>query len=143
MRAHPTSTANRPTGKEESMEKTWAPTVAGILDIVAGLMSLIGGIVLAMLGSVTHHAFCQYVSYDDLYMPCSPAVLFTGLALMLVIFGILSLAGGIFAVQRRNWAWAIVGSIAAIFCFFPLGIAAVILTVMAEKEFMERGDSNA
>jgi hypothetical protein len=57
---------------------------------------------------------------------------------MLLVFGILSLVGGMFAVQRRHWAWALVGSIAAIFCFFPLGVAAVILVIMAEKEFIGR-----
>ena len=122
------------------MERTWAPTVAGILDIVAGIMSLIGGVVLAILGTVAHHALQQYVYCEDVYIPCSPAVLFSGLALMLIVFGLLSLAGGIFAIQRRNWVWALVGSIAAIFCFFPLGIAAVILTVMAEKEFLGRSN---
>ena len=72
------------------MEKTWAPTVAGILNIVAGIMSLIGGVVLAILGSVAHHAIYRYCSCDDVYMPCSPAVFFSGLALMLLIFVLLS-----------------------------------------------------
>jgi hypothetical protein len=124
--------------KEGIMEKTWAPTVAGILDIVAGVMSLIGCLVLAILGSAAHHAFQHYVRCEDVFLPCSPGVLFSGLSLMLLVFGVLSLVGGIFAVQRRNWAWALVGSIAAIFCFFPLGVVAVILVVMAEKEFIGR-----
>jgi len=44
--------------------------------------------------------------------------------------------GGVYALQRKKWGLALVGSIAA---FFPpkwiLGIAAIVLTVLAREEF--------
>jgi len=53
----------------------------------------------------------------------------------------LALVGGIFALQRRRWGWALAGSIAAVFAsipilrFLPVGIVAIIFTAIAKDEF--------
>jgi hypothetical protein len=47
----------------------------------------------------------------------------------------LAIVGGIFAIQRRKWRWALTGSIAATIMPTPLGIAAIIFTVLSKNEF--------
>ena len=63
----------------------------------------------------------------------------TGLALVFAIislfYAIVAVIGGIFAVQRKRWGWALSGSIAASFSFLPVGIPAVILVAISKKEF--------
>jgi len=62
-------------------------------------------------------------------------------AIPLAILSILSLVGGIYAVQRRKWGLALAGSISAIFASIPLlgglpvGITATVLTALSKSEF--------
>jgi hypothetical protein len=57
-------------------------------------------------------------------------------AIFFAITAALSLIGGIFALQRKRWGWALAGSIAAILgSWWPLGIAATVFTAMAKDEF--------
>ena len=105
------------------MQKTWKPTVAGILEIVAGALSLLGffGILIAFI-----------------FIPTSANVAILTLTIVAIytaVLGALSLVSGIFTIQRKKWWLAIVGSIAAIFLSFVLGILAVIFTAMSKDEF--------
>ena len=91
--SNPPGTASTPTKaprKEITTGGTWIPAVAGILDIVAGALSVVGGVVLVILGNITHHALQHYVP-DDVYIPISPGALFSGLAVMVFVFGLLAL----------------------------------------------------
>jgi hypothetical protein len=60
----------------------------------------------------------------------------------LIVLVILSLVeatfpiiGGIFALQRRRWGWALAGSIVAILGTLPLGVASTIFVAMSRDEF--------
>jgi len=113
------------------MEKTNKPTVAGILDIITGALELIWAICLFIGFCVTSGA-CGIPVGD---VPAFVPGLILGMAFISVIIAILCLIGGIFAVQRKRWGWALTGSIAAILSFFPLGIPAVIFTAQSRDEF--------
>lgn len=118
------------------MEPTWKPTVAGILDIVSGVSGLLGGLVLALL-AMTAGVFLG-VSAEELAAKIPFAIgtgLFVTLAVLLLVTSFVAVWGGIQSIRRRSWGWALGGSIAAIFVFWPLGVLAVVFTVMAEKEF--------
>ena len=52
-----------------------------------------------------------------------------------LLLAVLALVGGIFAVQRKQWGWALAGSIAAIFSLIILGIPAVVLVAISKNEF--------
>jgi len=54
------------------------------------------------------------------------------LAIIVVVFPII---GGVFALQRVKWGWALAGSIIAIIAMFPLGVASTIFVAMAKGEF--------
>ena len=100
------------------MGKTWMPTVAGILNTITGVFSLIGGLGLALTSGM-------------LTIPINTAIL----AALLIIIGILAIVGGIYAIIRRRWVAAIVGSIFASILLFPLGIPAIIFTALSKKQF--------
>ena len=63
------------------------------------------------------------------------------IAIPLAIVSVLSVIGGIYAVQRTKYVLALAGSITAIFASIPLlgglpvGITATILTALSRKEF--------
>jgi hypothetical protein len=55
--------------------------------------------------------------------------------LVMLVPSVLAIVGGIFALRRRNWSMALAGSIAAALTSSVLGVAALVLTVMARDEF--------
>ena len=118
-------------------EHTPKPTIAGIFDIIAGIMSLIGACVLMVLCVIGSSAIGIAATEEPEILPFAalPMALFLPLALMCFVIGVVAIVGGIAAINRRRLWLAIVGSIAAVLSFFPLGVAAVILTALSEKEF--------
>jgi hypothetical protein len=110
-------------------------TVAGILDITAGIFGFIGGIPLLVLAIGGAAALGMVPEPEANRLAFVPMALFLPLSAFLFIAGLVAIFGGVAAVRRRNWAFSIAASIAAVFCFFPVGIAAVIFTVLAEPEF--------
>ena len=117
------------------MEKTWKPTIAGILAIVAGALSFIGiifagaGVGILMLAAMEEAQVAMGI----------PADLILGIivmvAILAVIVDILAIVGGIYALRRKIWGLALAGSIAAFFASWPLGIAAIVFTVLSKNEF--------
>ena len=105
------------------MQKTWKPTVAGVLEIVVGALSLLG-----FLGILIAFPFIPS-SANITIMIMSIAAVYTA------VLGALSLISGIFAIQRKKWGLALAGSIAAIFLSFVVGILAIIFTAMSKDEF--------
>ena len=132
---------------EEKVKKTWKPTVAGILDIVAGLFRAFVGFLLI-----------------SVFMSCppSPGLLTGGIgswlaAVCYMVVGVLAITGGIYALRRKQWGRALIGSICAalsilaipvvvntlnwslygsIFAPFDvLAIIAIVLTVLSRGEF--------
>ena len=118
------------------MEKTWKPTVAGILDIVSGALSLVG-LVLFIIGFMVFKA----IGGTDMPMPMPIIPIYGGLAFLfavaipILIAEILAIVGGIYALKRKKWGLALTGSIAALFASWPLGIAAIVFTAMSKEEF--------
>ena len=112
-------------------------TIAGVLDIIAGLMSLIGSAVLFILGVVGTGALTAAGAHDPeaARLVFVPMALFGPLAFLCLVIGFFAVVGGIAAIRRTRMWLALVGAIAALFSCFPLGIPAIILTVMAEHEF--------
>jgi hypothetical protein len=120
------------------VRKTWKPTVAGILNIISGVFSLLG-----LCGSII--AIIAISSGVPVFWRFAPEVLPFGVrlaeiilisaAIFLAIVGILPLLGGIYAVQRKKWGLALAGSITAIFGSLILGILATIFTAVSKDEF--------
>jgi len=121
------------------MAQTSKSTVAGVLDVVAGISGLIGGIPLLVLAVVGSGVLGTLTDPELRPLAIIPMAMFLPLALLCFVSGVVAIAGGIAAFNRRRWGLALAGSIAAIFGFFPVGIAAVIFTILAESEFRSAG----
>jgi hypothetical protein len=116
--------------------KTWKPTVAGILSIVAGA----GGVIvwsLIILGVFIF--FIAASSGGGVNLPILQSKLIPVwvaiLAIPFMALSILAIVGGVFALSRKIWGLALAGSIGALFCSTVLGIVAIIFTVLSKDEF--------
>lgn len=124
------------TGAPEPVQKTWKPTTAGILNLVAGVAHLIGGIFFMAMGSWFGPMMSMYpIDPRDI---TGAGVIFAVVGAGILVLGIVSILGGVFALQRRVWGLALAGAICAL--FIPpfgtiLGILAIIFVSMGKKEF--------
>ena len=109
-------------GGQPSVKKKYLSLAAGIIDIAAGGFSLV---------SLLFVAIVMVVLAGDGEIPLFMALI----PLAMVIPGVLAVVGGIFALRRRSWVMALIGSIALVVTSSVPGIAAVVLTVMARDEF--------
>ena len=117
------------------MTQTSKGTVAGVLDIIAGISGLVGGIPLLVIAIVGSGLLGTLPDPEVRPLAILPLAIFLPLALLCFFSGVIAIVGGIAAFNRRRWGLAVTGSIAAVFGFFPVGIAAVIFTILAEPEF--------
>jgi hypothetical protein len=115
------------------------PTVAGIMDICAGASSLIGSAVLLFL-AVAAWSVPRNVSEPVPKWPFEMGfAMFFGLAMLLVVLGALAVIGGIHAIRAKRGIWPLIGAISATLSCFPLGIPAIVLTVMNEHALQSGG----
>ena len=115
-------------------------TIAGILDITAGIFGFVGGIPLLVLALGGAAVLGMVPEPEANRLAFLPMALFLPLALLGFVSGFIAIIGGIAALNRRRWGLSVAGAIAAIFGFFPLGIAAVVMTILAEPEFRAARD---
>jgi len=120
------------------METTWKPIVAGILNIIVGVLNLIGMfliiIVIVAIGSGIL-ALSTVINIMPMWLSGILQGVLIIIAVLLAVFSALPLIGGIYAVQRKNWGLALAGSIVAILSSTPLGIASTVLVALAKNEF--------
>jgi hypothetical protein len=105
------------------MTKTWKPTVAGILSILAGAASLLIGV-----GSLARGALVGRLMWHWRWEV---------LAVLALALGIVAIIGGIAALRRQAWGLALAGAICALFPphLSVLGILAIIFISLAKPEF--------
>jgi membrane associated rhomboid family serine protease len=109
------------TSVEHKPVKTWKPTVAGVLCIIAGVIA----IVLALWTFRRHEVLGQLV----------PDRRWRASGLFILILAIMSITGGIFALLRKAWGVALAGAITALYAFGIFGILAIIFVTLAKDEF--------
>ena len=118
----------------EVVERTWRPTVGGLLSIFAGSWNLILGIGAVFGGTILNNL-----------LPTINGVTLTGTTgitagIILIIFGIVSIVGGAYALSRRGWPIALAGSILALIpnplvLPFIMGFFSLIFNVLGHREF--------
>jgi uncharacterized membrane protein YozB (DUF420 family) len=114
------------------VEKTWKPTVAGILGIIVGAGGLVMVVLLIIAISITGVAFdIPGIEAVPDFVPW----LLTLIAVIAAAFNALILIGGIYAIQRKKWGLALAGSIAAFITSNVLGVCAIIFTALSKDEF--------
>jgi hypothetical protein len=112
-------------------------TVAGILNLIVASF-----ILFVILGEAIATVFLRGTSWwwwNQIVTNGEISELIVGILIAVAVFltlvGILSLLGGIAALQRKWWGLALAGSIASIFGFALLGIPAIIFTIVSKNEF--------
>jgi len=111
------------------MERTWKPTTAGILSIIAGCIGLLIGLGLAV-----------GLGIAGTLIDMIPGFIGGGLLVLIavpgIILGVVAIVGGIYALKRRLWGLALAGSICALIGpWFLLGILAIIFVSLGKREF--------
>ena len=89
------------------MERTWKPTTAGILSIIAGVLQVIMGIAASVFGAIGG----AFIGMEWL----------AAIGIPLIIFGIVAIVGGIYALRRQVWGLALAGSICALVSPWEVG----------------------
>ena len=123
---------------ETTAPRTWKSTTAGVLNIISGSLRAFIAIALIFIIAAGNSWRFFMAAIPPAQFPFVAPMLNTLLILLLIasisetIFPIL---GGVFALKRRRWGWALAGSIVAIFGMFPLGVASTIFVAMAKDEF--------
>ncbi|MFP3898025.1 MAG: hypothetical protein ACLFVD_01770 [Dehalococcoidia bacterium] len=110
------------------MEKTWKPTAAGVLCIVAGVADLGFGVLVFAAASLVQRA----LAFTDMEWL---AWLLVALSPLWFVLGIVAIVGGVFALRRRVWGLAPAGAICALSGCSLFGILAIIFVALARREF--------
>ena len=123
---------------DTAVKKTWMPTTAGILNIITGALSALTviGIIIAFfaLSSMNIMRFLPPAEAPFI-APLVNTILVVVLVLS-IVRSVFTIIGGVFALQRRKWGWALAGSIIAILGnTFVLGILSTIFIGMSKDEF--------
>ena len=120
------------------METTWKPIVAGVINIVVGVFTLLGMFIISIIlvgisGSM--FALSRVADLIPLWLSSFGQFVTVIIAISLIVFSALPLIGGINSVQRKNWGWALTGSIVAILSSAIFGIASTVLVSLSKNEF--------
>lgn len=119
------------------MVRTWKPTVAGILSIIGGAISILAGVVI-----ITRMEFAQRIRWEWMWEGRHEAV-----AVVALVLGIVAVIGGIFAMRRQVWGLALAGAICALFptpsmvsiLNIGMGILAIVFVSLSRNEFDHGG----
>jgi len=119
------------------MKKTWKPVMAGILDIASGIIVMFISIYLLILSQLfllihkNLNVDTTVINIDQIKGYIEKYEIFP---IIFVLLGIIPIIGGVYALQRRIWSFALTGAIfSMLFPFF--GLPSLIITWRAKNEF--------
>jgi hypothetical protein len=105
----------------------WMPVTAGILDLIVGVPGLIIGIICTVIGG---------------FLTFFIAGLGALLGVPLIILSIVAIVGGIFAIRKRAWGFALAAAICGFVVGLPfiapailLGIPVIVFTALGKGQF--------
>ena len=117
------------------MEKAWMPLAVGIISMIAGVL----GVLRRSVMFVGVNLILPALEAMHLDMPAFVAAFAVPALIAGIVFALLAIVGGTYALRRKIWELALTGSIAAVFCSVPLGVVAVVLITLSRKEFAQSG----
>ena len=98
------------------MEKTWKPTAAGVICIIAGAICVIPGIWIALVLAFAGAGWSKFIGAP------------------IIVAGVIPIVGGIYALRRRIWRLALAGSILALIAPVTLVTLAMLLLAIGLSE---------
>ena len=109
---------------------------AGVLNIISGVTHLLGAIFVLIFGWLGDGVF-NILWYGMVGTPLTPITqpvpqeLQATVAIPVMILSIFAIITGIYAIKKRGWRLAIVGSICSALLTWFLGLPAIILIVLS------------
>ena len=121
---------------QDNIKLTWEPVTAGILDIVSGAIGMVGGFYLVILSQI-FRTIREILGLDPLLIQQIEEIISQMIAVpfIVVLIGIISIIGGVYALQRRIWGLAVAGAISSCIVFPIFGLPSIIITALAKDEF--------
>jgi len=115
------------------MNRTFLPVAAGIICIVVGALSLIGGFLMSLFFSIMSTTSYWDGSINSENVNAVVWALFSPYFIICV----LAITGGILALRRKLWGFALAGAICSLLTWWAwmAGVAAIVLVVLSRKEF--------
>ena len=118
---------------EATVQKTWKPKVAGILDIVGvGVGLLSAGMSYLVFNAMDGDIFTQFYTDPALadlgsFMQDMMQTVWVWTFILAVIAAVFGVIGGVYALKRRKWGLALTGSIVMCFSSLVFGILSLII----------------
>jgi hypothetical protein len=111
--------------------------IGGILSIISGAIGVIGAFFLLLFTTIFGFVFTDpyFGVTDGTEVLSFLATFYGGLGVILLIFSIVAIIGGVYAIKKRLWGMALAGAICGLLTFWPTGIAAIILISLGKNEF--------
>jgi hypothetical protein len=112
------------------------PVAGGILNIVSGAIGLIATAFLVAfsitLGAGIAHEVLSSLGVLELGIPVTIIWMF---AIPILFISTVSIIGGVYAVNKKNWSLALAGAACSIVTSQVIGVIAVIFIAISKKEF--------
>ena len=114
--------------------RTWKATTAAILELVAGALNLVAGVIVLLISGALA-AGLELAGLSDI-SATAPIPVVAAVGVPLLLLGVSALVGGICTLRGRHWGFALFGAICSIPQFAGLlGITAIVLLVLSREEF--------
>jgi len=114
----------------------WMPTAGGVLCIVAGVLGLVGNIFWLVFGGIFGSTIMRDLFPSSAWQGWGWPLIIIGIfSLFSILINIMAIVGGIFAIQRKHWGWALAGGICAVIASRIMGIVALVFIAISRKEF--------
>ena len=135
------------------MERTWKPTAAGVLEIISGVMGIVGGILVMgigrFIGTLGGQDWSTWIEeWGGMYGPgmgdlpsrlteimSISSTIMMVVGIVVLVFGIIALVGGISAIKRRRWGLSLAGDILTLPIGSILALLAIIFVSLGKNEF--------
>jgi hypothetical protein len=117
----------RVVGKAPTTGGSWMPLTAGILQLIIGIPGVIVGLIAVAIGSIATFFIAGLGGL---------------IGAPIVILSIVAVIGGVFAIRKRAWGFALAGAICSFIVGLPLvapaillGIPAIIFVALGKGQF--------
>ena len=107
-------------------KQTAMPLIGGILIIIAGLLEIVYGGMMAVGGSAANSIPVVGDDIGNILAVCGA---------ILIILGLVALLGGVFALQRKSFGLAVLGGILGLAGWFIPALIGLILVAISREEF--------
>jgi len=115
------------------MKQSWMPKIAGLLNILAGSIGILGSVIAIVLFSFVNNPQNNPLPLDGSFGD----PLAWALIISFLLINLIAVAGGFAAIKRKLWGLALAGAICSLLSLWAgvLGIASIVFLALSRHEF--------